>query len=433
MAELEQIIELINAGQETVAKKLLTEMIKENPNDDRVWFWLSTVVSTDRQRYCLERAVSLNPDNQDASYALAQLNSSENEMPGPEADVIAESSEIIEHHNMEDDPVVESESLNGRDLLEDESVPTLDDIFSDAGEQEVNGLTDEDYQGISTEAADPLESAWTDNELPTYEEFIINEAASNDMGTAADEKIDTSDQFTIDDIEADIAAFGLGVATFSDATAVGDEAADQYIQPDVGESEASKIIPQDGNLTDQEGSVPSGTQAASSLPTLPLYWVKTAGDVLTVTLLTEERIVSAHGNSGQFEEIENSLNGGVFPKGALKITGAVPLSSISEVNLRKNLLQVAYTKGKSNRSVDFEFSNKDQARDALDEMGAVLEPDFEKFTQSKHSCFGIVALVLILIFLGVLTTILALGVRDAGGAGLVSGIPLVGQAFNLCC
>lgn len=71
--KLQQAITLIKSGKKQDGQQLLLQIIKSEPNNEQAWLWMSVVVSEDKRRYCLEKALSINPNNQQARQALAKL------------------------------------------------------------------------------------------------------------------------------------------------------------------------------------------------------------------------------------------------------------------------------------------------------------------------------------------------------------------------
>lgn len=70
-------ISAAKSGDKLTARKLLSDYVSENPSSEVAWLWLSACVdSIDQKRYCLNRALAINPNNQNARKALAQLDSS---------------------------------------------------------------------------------------------------------------------------------------------------------------------------------------------------------------------------------------------------------------------------------------------------------------------------------------------------------------------
>jgi len=75
---LQQAITAIKSGNKGNGAQILTQLVKQDPANETAWLWLSVCVeSTEQKRYCLNRALEINPNNRDARQALAQLESVE--------------------------------------------------------------------------------------------------------------------------------------------------------------------------------------------------------------------------------------------------------------------------------------------------------------------------------------------------------------------
>lgn len=75
MAQLSQAISEAKAGNKETAKRLLADIIKAEPQNEMAWLWLSVCVENiEQKKYCLSKALSINPANQNAKKALEQLN-----------------------------------------------------------------------------------------------------------------------------------------------------------------------------------------------------------------------------------------------------------------------------------------------------------------------------------------------------------------------
>jgi len=71
---LDNGIQAAKAGDATTARKLLKQVIDEDPDNELALMWLaSTVASTAERRLYLQQVVRINPDNHRARQALAQL------------------------------------------------------------------------------------------------------------------------------------------------------------------------------------------------------------------------------------------------------------------------------------------------------------------------------------------------------------------------
>jgi hypothetical protein len=72
--QLQQAIQLIEAGDFDQAHSLLLEKLQTDPKNDTAWFWMSKVVATDELREeCLHEALKYNPKNTLARAALDEL------------------------------------------------------------------------------------------------------------------------------------------------------------------------------------------------------------------------------------------------------------------------------------------------------------------------------------------------------------------------
>lgn len=74
--KLEQGIAAARSGDRNTGRQLLEQVTQEDPNNELAWFWLALCVNTvSERRRCLERVLSINPNNERAKQALQQLRS----------------------------------------------------------------------------------------------------------------------------------------------------------------------------------------------------------------------------------------------------------------------------------------------------------------------------------------------------------------------
>ena len=79
--ELQKAIDLLRDGDILAARRLLSDIVKVDPNNEQAWLWLSSAVTDEeRRRECLERVLRINPGNQAAHLALVAL-SQPSELP----------------------------------------------------------------------------------------------------------------------------------------------------------------------------------------------------------------------------------------------------------------------------------------------------------------------------------------------------------------
>jgi ferric-dicitrate binding protein FerR (iron transport regulator) len=71
----EQAVAHIRAGKIEKALPLLIEVLKQNPGDENAWLWMTRCVTEPEQkRYCFEKVLKINPQNQFALRGLRHLN-----------------------------------------------------------------------------------------------------------------------------------------------------------------------------------------------------------------------------------------------------------------------------------------------------------------------------------------------------------------------
>jgi hypothetical protein len=71
---LELAISAIRSGRKEEGRQLLNLLIQQNPNDDKAWLWMSSVVDNDEQRArCLYHVLAINPTSELARRGLQVL------------------------------------------------------------------------------------------------------------------------------------------------------------------------------------------------------------------------------------------------------------------------------------------------------------------------------------------------------------------------
>ena len=72
---LEQAVALIRAGNIAEARTILIEVLKQNPRNDYAWLCMTLCVTeVEQKRYCFQKVLNINPQNQHAIAGLARLN-----------------------------------------------------------------------------------------------------------------------------------------------------------------------------------------------------------------------------------------------------------------------------------------------------------------------------------------------------------------------
>ena len=71
---LQDAINVIQAGDTARGKALLAKVLQQDPNNEAAWIWMSgTVEDIYQRRYCLEKALEINPANAAAQAGLLRL------------------------------------------------------------------------------------------------------------------------------------------------------------------------------------------------------------------------------------------------------------------------------------------------------------------------------------------------------------------------
>lgn len=71
---LEQAVALIRAGNIAEARTILIEVLKQNPRDDYAWLCMTLCVTeVEQKRYCFQKVLKINPQNEHAIAGLARL------------------------------------------------------------------------------------------------------------------------------------------------------------------------------------------------------------------------------------------------------------------------------------------------------------------------------------------------------------------------
>ncbi len=75
---------MMEQGDQRQARKILSELLREEPNQVEYWLWMSAVVDSKKEQiYCLRKVLSLDPDNLDAKKGLMLFGALEPEKVGP--------------------------------------------------------------------------------------------------------------------------------------------------------------------------------------------------------------------------------------------------------------------------------------------------------------------------------------------------------------
>jgi len=72
--KLNSAIAAFKSGDKNTAQQILSDLVKSEPNNENAWLWLSAcLTNVEHKLHCLDKVLSINPNNQNAQKALAQL------------------------------------------------------------------------------------------------------------------------------------------------------------------------------------------------------------------------------------------------------------------------------------------------------------------------------------------------------------------------
>jgi hypothetical protein len=74
--KLQQAIALVKSGDKKGGQNLLIDIVNSDPKNETAWLWLASVVSPDKRGFCLEKVLSINPNNAQARGYLEKLKAS---------------------------------------------------------------------------------------------------------------------------------------------------------------------------------------------------------------------------------------------------------------------------------------------------------------------------------------------------------------------
>jgi len=92
--KLQQAVALIKSGDKKGGQNLLIDIVNSDPKNETAWLWLASVVSQDKRAFCLEKVLSINPNNLQAKQYLQKLKASKQPQPNsiPQASVASKKS-----------------------------------------------------------------------------------------------------------------------------------------------------------------------------------------------------------------------------------------------------------------------------------------------------------------------------------------------------
>jgi hypothetical protein len=111
--KLSEAVTLIRSGDRETAKKLLMQLLHENPYNEEAWMWLAALVNGQHRIFCLQRVLGINPHNEKARAYLANHNPQTASMRYPSRFVQSDQPAIREQQNASADLQEKSMTMDG--------------------------------------------------------------------------------------------------------------------------------------------------------------------------------------------------------------------------------------------------------------------------------------------------------------------------------
>ena len=113
----EQGVQAFRVGDRDKARKLLLAAVKQNPDSERAWGWLSNVMHKDEERiYCLRQVLRINPNNEKANQLLRNLTGKQSQLENHQPQAAKQISQHVPTpvQSIQKQPVKKSQSSNTR-------------------------------------------------------------------------------------------------------------------------------------------------------------------------------------------------------------------------------------------------------------------------------------------------------------------------------
>jgi len=94
MDKMQQAIALIKSGDKQGGQRLLAEVVTADPKNEMAWLWLTSVAPAEKRRYCLEKVLSINPNNEQARQLLERLRALESQTQAQPSVPVQPSSQV---------------------------------------------------------------------------------------------------------------------------------------------------------------------------------------------------------------------------------------------------------------------------------------------------------------------------------------------------
>ena len=320
---LQDAINAIQSGDLVSGKALLARLLQQDPNNESAWIWMSgTVEEIDQRRYCLEKALAINPGNATAQAGLLRLGFQPPNATPPT-------------------PLARKDHGLGLPESGPAAAPPATPAFV-WPEQEDSGdeapIVEETFIGDIVAAMNKDETG----EQPAADTDLNWLFAQEETGQAAEQKL--RDDFT------GLDESGAGEAAKTEAVAEIEE------------------LPPTPAFTGLEADEIAALTAAAN-PSAGQLWRFPGERSRQLTMLTDRYLISARPDPKHLSEIETMLEAGQFPRRLLG-HGAktIPVERITSLQANENspILMVNYLRNQDARKQAFTLANEAQRDEVVE-------------------------------------------------------------------
>jgi len=407
---LQDAITAINAGDKVRGRQLLAQLLQQEPENESAWIWMSgTVDDTTQRRFCLEKALAINPDNPTALSDLANLGV---QPPAPPPPPLARMDHGLGQSNVPVDDSVSAFPQSQTSLWS--STPET---------SEEPEIVEDVYIGDIVAAINKEESS-----TPPPQDTDLNWLLPADK-TAVESEASVKD--SLRDVFSDFEP--VSTATDSDMAESTEALSAENIASLDFETDLNPDL--DNRLEPLETGTPPFADINSPdyefqafEPTPGQIWENPKGGSARLTILTDKYLITANPKKKVQPQIEASLAEGQVQRSLLgRSAKPIPLAHISTVRAPGNSehMEVIYQREKDSRSQIIYLVDPVQRDEVFTAMQARLGNEFQDSVK-KYSLFkAISGPGLTLAILALLTGLLYYGalLLEANPSLLTGSIP----------
>ena len=408
---LQAAIAAIKSGEKTHGKALLAEVLLNDPNNETAWLWMSGAVDEpEERRYCLEKLLSINPNNAAAQAGLARLGIH----PPPPSDPLA--APFDEPFPSQSSPLPftppftwDEEPMGGG--------TTIDDLFAGI-EKPIESSKLEDAGAAGSQEIFPWETAPEDGSDELAKMFTTPDQPSQPAGEAGEtSELDwllhpeeESAPAQEEPLYSDYSDSLSSLRTSTDATSNGEEEAPLPSRPltDLTFDEFGQRVSRAG---EEYVEVPAA--APQYISTAPqTVWSNPQGSTSRLVILSERSIIIGNPEPDEIPQLVEMAATGEVQRNLLGHGArSIRLEHITQLHAPKETgeLTITYLRGKdpyTQRALFTDPATRDEAYQALK---ASLGSDYYETAAAPNRLKSLIPPIVTLLALAFFTAVFAVG------------------------